>query len=174
MLRLGPLWVIDAPDSWLWDQTIDEDGLRIFTFGVDSPEPFSDPPMLLADGRTSTAVTPKLIRGISVGIALRQLALLQIDGSEKITRKGKSHMLGEGYRKEVETTSGKLVLHAFAFTASKLPGEPLPNSDTRFVMVFIAGKTDTEVEDFIKIFETLRPAKTANPASQSGDPPRKS
>jgi len=171
-LNLDKKWVIEAPEDWWFSEVTNRDGLRLYTYGLESPDPLKDTIVMLVDARTMKGTNPKLIRGISMGIALQPMAEVIVQGSERYARAEKGGMLTEGFRKEVSTISGKLVLVVFVFTAAKLPGEPLPDSDSRLVIVHVAGKTDAEVENFIKVFETVKPwvAESENKPNSNPQP----
>jgi hypothetical protein len=145
-------WSLELPDDW-WYSSIENTGpLRTYTFGSASPDPLKDTPVMLVD-RTMQGSTPKLIRGISLAVARAPVSQVVVEGAKKFERKGV--WLREGYRTEVETIDGKLILAVFVFTAQKLPGPPLPNADTRLAMAHVAGKTDQELEAFVAILEKL-------------------
>ena len=154
---LDKLWQIDVPDDWWYAEAENDEGLRIYTFGCATPDPLQEPPILLADPKTSKAYKAKLVRGISMGIARKLLETISVEGELKFIREGKAGLLVEGYRKEVETVDGKMFLAAFAFTAEKLPGDPpIAQAAIRKVIVHIAGKSKEELEAFMKVFDSIR------------------
>ena len=166
VVSLDKLWQMDAPDDWWYSDVSNRGALRVYTFGTGSPDPIDDPPILLAvanasgeleEGDTVRAFAPQLIRGISIGIARAPMAMIDVRKAEKFSRKGKPGLLTEGYRQEIDTVLGKLMLGVFVFSADKLPGKPpLPNADKRLVIVHIAGKSAEELETFIKVFDSVR------------------
>jgi hypothetical protein len=145
-------WSLEIPDDWWYSSTENLGPLRLYTFGAGSPDPLKDAPVMLVD-RTMNGFTPKLIRGISLGVARVPVSQVVVEGSKKFERKGV--WLRNGYRTQVETTDGTLLLAVFVFTAQKLPGPPLPNAETRLVMAHIAGKSDEELEALIAILEKI-------------------
>lgn len=156
-LNLDRRWAVEAPADWWFHEVINRDGSRVYTYGMASPEAQKDTVVMLVDATTMQGTNPKLIRGFSMGIALKPMAEVIMQGSEKFVREVKGGLLTEGFRKEEDTINGKLVLVVFVFSAGKLPGEPLPDPAARLVVVHVAGKTDAEVESFIKVFETIEP-----------------
>lgn len=127
---------------------------------MQKPERLTGYPVLLADRAEAKVDAPELIRGISMGITLRPLAMGLVSPVQEYSPKTKGGLLTDGYRRDVETSSGKLVLVAFTFLATKLPGKQLPNADDRLVIVYIAGKSEEEVEGFVEIFDSIRAAKS--------------
>ena len=161
MLALDKRWKFDAPEDWWYSDIKNRDGLRLYTFGMESPEPGKETPVFLVDPMSMKGTIPEIIRGFSMGISLKTLEIMTFEGSEKFTRNEKDGLLVDGYRKIIEASNGKLILAVFVFKATKLPGEPLPDPSDRFVIVHVAGRSDVELEEFIKVFESISASDSA-------------
>lgn len=162
-------WTIEAPEDWWFAETAPRGPLNVATFGMESPEPVKSTPLFVVPGGSVQSgsvvrggARPNVVRGLSLGIARMRVEQVLTPGAERVEKPLASSLATKAYRREIEGTTGRLILYVWTFPLAKLPGDAGPEAGGRLAVLHIAGRTEEEVERFIKVFETIKPAASVS------------